>query len=65
MGMSHPKTRQTCQAPLLKITGIMSGVVTPKDKTKSMSSPLAENNWSNEWGRYTQRQDKINAKPPC
>ena len=30
-----------CQASLLKITYIISGVVTPKDKTKPMPSPLA------------------------
>ena len=40
--MSHPKTRQTCQDPLLKITGVISGVVSPKDKTKAMPSPLAK-----------------------
>ena len=40
--MPHLKTRQTCQAPLLKITGVLSGVVTPKDKTKAMPSPLAK-----------------------
>ena len=40
--MSHPKARQTCQAPLLKITEVISRVVTPKCKTKAMPSPLAK-----------------------
>ena len=44
--MSHPKTRQKCQAPLLKISGVISGVVTPKDKAKAMPSPLAK--WFNQ-----------------
>ena len=77
---------------LNQVTGVISGVITPKDKTKAMprplakrlnqvivvisgeftpkdknemSSPLAQNNGGNEWGRYTQRQDISNAKPPC
>ena len=40
--MSHPKTRQTCQAPLLKMTRVISGVVKPKDKTKAKPSPFAK-----------------------
>ena len=90
--MSHPKTQQKCEAPLLKITEVISGVVTPKEKAKAMpsplakrlnqvtgvisgdvtpkdktkmSSPLAQGNWGNKWGHYTQRLDKINAKPCC
>ena len=44
--MSHPKTRQKCQAPLLKISGVRSRVATPKDKAKAMPSPLAK--WFNQ-----------------
>ena len=40
--MSLPKKIRKCQAPLLKITGVISGTVTPKDKTKAVPSPLAE-----------------------
>ena len=36
--MSHPKTRQKCHAPLLKI----SGVVKPKDQAKAMPSTIAK-----------------------
>ena len=68
--MSHPKIRQKCQAPLLKITGVISGVGTPKDKTKAMSSPLTSKkratrmitillNWGYRWGCYTQRQRSL------
>ena len=41
---SHSKTRQKCQSPLLKITGAISGVVTPKpkDKAKAIPSPLTK-----------------------
>ena len=49
---------------LNQVTGVISGNVTHKEKT-NMSSLLAESNWGNKWGPYTQRQDKINAKPPC
>ena len=89
--MSHTKTRQKCQAPLLKMTGVISGVVTPKDKATAMpsplpkrlnqvtgvisenvthkqktnmSSPLAQSNWGNKWGPYTQRQDKNQCQAP-
>ena len=40
--MSHPKTRPKCQAPLLKMTGVVSGVVTPKDIAKKIPSTLAK-----------------------
>ena len=39
--MLIPKTRLICEDPLLKITGVRSGVVTPNNKTKAMPSPLA------------------------
>ena len=40
--MSLPKKRQKqCQAPFLKITGIITGAVALKGKTKAMPSPIA------------------------
>ena len=39
--MSHPNPSEKCQAPLLKITGVISGVVTRKEKTRAMPSPVA------------------------
>ena len=36
------KTRQKCQAPMLKITGVISGIDIPKDETKAIPSPLAK-----------------------
>ena len=39
--MSHPKTRQR-QTLFLKINGVITGVVAPKDKTKAMPSLLAK-----------------------
>ena len=43
MGISHPKTSLKCGAILLNITGGITGVITPKDKTKPMpKTPLLE-----------------------
>ena len=43
-----------------QVIGVINGNVTPKDKIR-ISSPLAQNNWSNKWSCSTQRQDKNNA----
>ena len=51
--MSHPKNRQKCQAHLLKIHGVTSGLNTPKDKTKEMTRPLAR------------KKNNKNDKQPC
>lgn len=40
--MSNPKTRQKCQSLLYNITGVISRVVTHKDKAIAMSSPLTK-----------------------
>ena len=48
---------------LNQVTGVISEDATTKDKTK-ISSPLAQSNWGNKWGCYTQRQDKVNAQTP-
>ena len=73
--MSNPKTRQTCQASLLKITGVIGGVVTSKDKTKAMPSPLIEKNPARMiknlietgviGGVVTLKDKTAEAKPPC
>ena len=42
MGISHPKTSLKCGAILLNITGGISGVITPKEKTKPMPKTLLE-----------------------
>ena len=66
-----------CQASLLKITDIISGVVTPKDKTKPMPSPLAgkkKKNNKNDKQSYwtwligvvvTAKEKAPEAKPSC
>ena len=39
--MLIPKTRLICEDPVLKITGVRSGAVTPNNKAKAMPRPLA------------------------
>ena len=53
-GMPHPKTRLKCQAPLLKMTGVISGVVTPKEKTSYAMPPFyKEKNNKNDKQTYS------------